>query len=63
MQRIVITIENGMLTGVFTDGDTKELIVDLVDYDNIKMSDDPDEHEEVQDVEAEIESGKLKSCW
>lgn len=63
MRRIVIMIEDGMLTGVFTDGESNEIAVELIDYDNIKMSDDPADHDQAQDVEAEIEAGKLKSCW
>lgn len=62
MQRIVITIEDGQLTGVFADGE-EEVIVELIDYDNIKMSDDPADDDQAKNVEIEIKTGKLKPCW
>lgn len=62
MQRIVITIEDGQLTGVFTDGE-EEIIVELIDYDNIKMSDDPTDDDQAKNVEIEVKTGKLKPCW
>lgn len=61
--RIVITIEDGALTGVYTDGDPAEVIVDLVDYDNVKADTTGTLEQEAIDTESEIKNNTLKSCW
>lgn len=58
MQKVIITIEDGMLTGVYTDGDPID--VELVDYDNINMGDDDTGAKE---LEAAIKAGTVKSCY
>lgn len=59
--RIVVMIENGVLTGVYSDGDP--VMVDLLDYDDLNAKDDEAAYMEAEEIEAEIKSGKLVSCW
>ena len=60
--RIVVMIENGVLTGVYSDGDP--VMVDLIDYDDLKAKDYGEEcMAEVEEIEAEIKNGKFVSCW
>lgn len=62
-RRIVIMIDRGVLTGVFTDGDPDDIIIDLVDYDNINADDSGEMEIDAATVEEDIRSGKLRSCW
>ena len=59
--RIVVMIENGALTGVYSDGDP--VMVDLIDYDDLASKSDEAGYAEAEEIEAEIKSGKLVSCW
>lgn len=61
MQKIVITIKDGRLTGVYTDGEP--VIVDLVDYDDLFWETDDEADAEATAIENDIASGTLKSCW
>ena len=67
MKRIIIVIEGGVLRNVYADADTKDIDVELIDYDNINAICDDEEREEaeaeVESIEAEIKAGTLKSCW
>ena len=67
MKRIIIVIEGGMLRDVYTDADTKDIDVELIDYDNIEAICDEEEREEAEaeaeSIEAEVKAGTLKSCW
>ena len=63
MKRIVITIEDGQLTGVYNGRDDEDVLVDVVDYDNIRATDDADYAAFSKEVEEEIRTGKLKPCW
>lgn len=60
--RIVVMIENGALTGVYTDGEPP-IMVDLIDYDDLASKSDEAGYAEAEEIEAEIKSGKLVSCW
>lgn len=60
--RIVVMIENGALTGVYTDGEPP-IMVDLIDYDDLASKSDEAGYAEADEIEAEIKSGKLVSCW
>lgn len=61
MQKIVITIKEGRLTGVYTDGEP--IIVDLLDYDDLFWETDDEANTEATAIENDIASGKLKACW
>lgn len=63
MTRIVVMIEGGLLTGVFSDGCVDDIDVQLIDYDNIKCDERIESELEAKKVEEEIEAGVLKSCW
>ncbi len=63
MQRIVIMIEDGQLTGVYREHDAEDVMVDLLDYDNLKASDDEADYAFAEEVETDIEVGKLIACW
>lgn len=63
MQRVVIMIEDGQLTGVYREHDSEDIMVDLLDYDNLKASDEESDYAFAEEVEAEIAAGKLIACW
>ena len=63
MKRIVVMIEGGLLTGVFSDGCMDDIDVQLIDYDNIKCDEGIESELEAKKVEEEIEAGILKSYW
>lgn len=56
--KIYITIEDGILTGVYSDGEPVE--VELIDYDNINAGGD---EEPARALENAIEAGTLTSCY
>lgn len=58
MARIAVIVEDGIVTGVYSD--TGKEIVDVIDYDNIEAGDD---EELAKLVEADIENGNLISVW
>lgn len=58
MKKIYITIEDGMLTGVYTDGEPVE--VELIDYDNINAGED---QTPANELEAAIHAGKLANYF
>lgn len=66
MRKVIITIEDGMLTGVLT-APGEEVDVELIDYDNIAATTDEDEYDQLKQdadaVEKKVESGKLVNCW
>lgn len=55
--RIVVMVQGGLVCGVYSN--TNNVIVDVLDYDNITDDDDTT----VEEVESEIEKGKLKLVW
>lgn len=63
MQRIVIMIEDGQLIGVYREHDAEDVMIDLLDYDNLKASDDEADYAFAKEVETDIETGKLIACW
>lgn len=63
MQRVVIMIEGGLLTGVYRERDGEEVSVDLIDYDNLKVGDEQEAYDHEETVNEEIRTGKLLSCW
>ena len=62
--KIIITIEGGMLTGVYAD--SADVSVELLDYDNYACADE-EERGDYEDIEcrlqAGIEAGKLVQRW
>lgn len=63
MIRVIVTIEDGMLTGVFTKPEEK-VEVKLLDYDNISAAeDDAPCVQFAEEVEQAIEDGDLVNCY
>lgn len=62
-KRIVITVNCGVLAGVFTDGDPDDVIIEAIDYDDVKSDGSGILQLDAAEVEAEIKSGKLRKCW
>ena len=65
MQRIIIMIEDGQLIDVLREHDAEDIMVELIDFDNLKASGDEDEEAfaYAKEVAEEAEAGKLVSCW
>lgn len=59
-QRVIITVEDGVVTGVFADNKDINTLVTVIDYDNIAAGDDDTE---AMTVEAQIETGILKRYY
>lgn len=59
-QRVVVTVEDGVVTGVFTDNKDANTLVTVIDYDNIAAGDDDIE---AIIADAQIETGVLKRCY
>lgn len=59
-QRFVITVEDGVVTGIFTNSEDINTHITVIDYDNIAAGDDGTE---ATVVEAQIETGILKRCY
>ena len=55
---IYVTIKDGCLDGVYSDGE--EVLVELVDYDNIR---DGSDSSFANELELMIENGEVKSCY
>ena len=64
--RVICVIENGCLIDVYSN--TKNMTVDLLDYDNMNAcipedKDDVVAYSEYKSLEEEIKSGKLHRVW
>ncbi|MBQ6403309.1 MAG: hypothetical protein IJI27_05335 [Oscillospiraceae bacterium] len=63
MIEVIVTIEDGRLTGVYTKPNER-ISVELVDYDDIAAEEASDEREQqLSELDQKIESGELVNCW
>ena len=62
-KRIVIMVDCGVLAGVFTDGDLDDVIIEAIDYDDVKADGSGILQLDAAEVEAKIKSGELRKCW
>lgn len=63
MIEVIVTIEDGMLTGVYTKPNER-VSVKLIDYDNIADEESCDEREQqLSEFDQKIEDGDFVNCW
>ena len=59
MTRIIVEVRGGCVTSIFSDD--SEIKVEVLDYDNLKESDDVAVHEQAEELESEIEA--MTEVW